>query len=100
MTRQWMGVWWREDPSPSLHSGLRLTALRMTAGEGRRTVTCIEPCQNMRMPRHNKNEEKSFTFSIASLNTLGIPFLSPQPVDRYIVLCQEFERLRVDIINL
>ena len=46
------------------------------------------------------NEEKSFTFSIASLNTLGVPFLSPYPVDRYIALCQAFERLRVDVINL
>src|SRR5207248_1466022 len=46
------------------------------------------------------NEEKSSTFSIASLNTLGIPFLSPYPLDRYIALCQAFERLRVDIINL
>src|SRR5947209_18172182 len=46
------------------------------------------------------NEEKSSTFSIASLNTLGIPFLSPYPVDRYIALCQAFERFRVDIINL
>ena len=46
------------------------------------------------------NEEKSSTFSIASLNTLGIPFLSPYPVDRYSALCQAFERLRVDIINL
>ena len=46
------------------------------------------------------NEEKSSTLSIASLNTLGIPFLSPYPVDRYISLCQAFERLRVDVINL
>ena len=46
------------------------------------------------------NEEKNSTFSIASLNTLGIPFLSPYPVDRYIAFCQAFERLRVDIINL
>src|SRR5256885_644268 len=46
------------------------------------------------------NEEKSSTFSIASLNTLGIPFLSPNPLDRYIALCQAFDRLRVDIINL
>ena len=46
------------------------------------------------------NEEKSFPFSIASLNTFGVPFLSPYPMDRYIVFCQEFERLRVDIINL
>ena len=52
------------------------------------------------MPQHNMNEEKSFTFSIASLNTLGIPLLSPYPVERYIALCQVFERLRVDIINL
>src|SRR5947209_231342 len=43
---------------------------------------------------------KGFTFSIASLNTLGVPFLSPYPVDRYIALCQAFERLRADIINL
>ena len=43
---------------------------------------------------------KGFTFSIASLNTLGVPFLSPYPVDRYIGLCQAFERLRADIINL
>jgi len=43
---------------------------------------------------------KSSTFSIASLNTLGIPLLSPYPVDRYIALCQAFERLRIDIINL
>src|SRR5438270_5052991 len=46
------------------------------------------------------NEVNNSTFSIASLNTLGIPLLPPNPLDRYIALCQAFERLRVDIINL
>ena len=31
---------------------------------------------------------------------LGIPFLSPYPVDRYIAFCQAFERSGIDIINL
>ena len=46
------------------------------------------------------NEGKNFTFSIATLNTLGIPFLSPYPVDRYIAFCQAFERLGTDVIHL
>ncbi len=44
--------------------------------------------------------EDTFHFSLATLNTLGIPFLSPSPRERYKALAQEFERLAVDIINL
>ena len=42
----------------------------------------------------------TFRLSLASLNTLGVPFLSPSPKERYKVLAQEFERLAVDVINL
>jgi len=44
--------------------------------------------------------EDTFHFSLATLNTLGVPFLSPSPKERYKVLAQEFERLVVDVINL
>jgi sphingomyelin phosphodiesterase 2 len=44
--------------------------------------------------------EDTFRFSLATLNTLGIPFLSPSPRERYKALAQEFESLGVDIINL
>src|SRR5690242_5260623 len=44
--------------------------------------------------------EAKFHFSLATLNTLGIPFFSPSPKERYKALAQEFERLAVDVINL
>ena len=44
--------------------------------------------------------EGNFHFSLATLNTLGIPFLPPYPKARYKALAQEFERLEVDVINL
>ena len=44
--------------------------------------------------------EGNFHFSLATLNTLGVPFLSPSPKERYKVLAQEFEKLAVDVINL
>ena len=46
------------------------------------------------------NAEDTFHFSLASLNTLGIPFFSPSPTERYKALAQEFERLATDVINL
>jgi len=44
--------------------------------------------------------ENKFHFSLATLNTLGIPFLPPYPKERYKVVAQEFERLELDVINL
>src|SRR5947209_5536825 len=44
--------------------------------------------------------EGKFHFSLATLNTLGIPFLPPYPKARYKVLAQEFERLELHVINL
>lgn len=44
--------------------------------------------------------EDTFHLSLATLNTLGIPFFSPSPKERYKVLAQEFERLALDVINL
>jgi len=46
---------------------------------------------------HSKD---TLRFSLATLNTLGIPFFSPSPKERYKVLTQEFERLAPDLINL
>src|SRR5579884_364752 len=44
--------------------------------------------------------EDTFHLSLATLNTLGIPFFSPSPKERYKAIAQEFERLAPDVINL
>src|SRR5712691_6627269 len=40
------------------------------------------------------------SFSIATFNTLGVPFFSSHPTARFQALCQIFERLAPDLINL
>lgn len=42
---------------------------------------------------------KTFTFSLASLNTHGILFPSPQVTERYVAICQHFEHVPLNLIN-